>query len=323
MNIKPNDSYIRYTGRWDVTEESATSTANGNYFEFSYQGTCAVLGFDVTNTQVPFPHIYIQVDNGAKVEASLDRFIRISADDGVHIVQVILKGSVEEQNRWNHPLVSKVSLLELEADGFCTLPEDNRPTIEFIGDSITEGISIDENYHHYQNDNDMVYWDDSTASYAWLTAEALHLRPIIMGYGWLGLTRGGAGNIPPAAQAYPYYSDGRPMESANADYIVIAHGTNDRFVQPAEFQTKYYEFLQLVRQRNPQSRLIALSPFGGYLAKEIAQTVQQYNTNEQDSVFFIDSTGWISSEPIHPDREGHKTVAKHLVQLLKERFCME
>jgi len=78
-----------------------------------------------------------------------------------------------------------------------------------------------------------VFWDDSTAGYAWLTAKTLNLRPITMGYGSLGTTRPGAGDIPKAAESYPYYSDNCPMESANADYIVINHGTNDRGA-PAE-----------------------------------------------------------------------------------------
>ena len=92
MIIKYNDDRIRYTGRWNINEFSATSTANGNYFEFMYSGECAVIGFDTSYARIPFPHIYISVDGGANVEVSLDRFIRISAEEGEHRVCVILKG---------------------------------------------------------------------------------------------------------------------------------------------------------------------------------------------------------------------------------------
>ena len=34
MIIKHNSDKIRYTGRWNIGENSATSTANRNYFEF-------------------------------------------------------------------------------------------------------------------------------------------------------------------------------------------------------------------------------------------------------------------------------------------------
>ena len=94
MVIKPNNKKIRYTGRWNVKESTATSTANGNYFEFMYSGECVVIGFDTSYLRVPFPHIYISVDGGANIEVSLDRFIRISAEEGIHKVCVVLKSSV-------------------------------------------------------------------------------------------------------------------------------------------------------------------------------------------------------------------------------------
>ena len=318
MIIKPDSDKIRYTGRWNVREDSAVSTANGNYFEFMYSGECAVIGFDVSDLKVAFPHLYISVDNGAKIEVTVDRFIRISADEGNHKVCVILKSSVEQQRRWFAPIEAKGALLEIEADDFVDLPEDNRPTIEFIGDSITEGISIDTGYSNLHNINDMVYWDDSTADYAWLTAKALDFRPITMGYGYLGTTREGAGGVPIASESYKYYSDGFPMESRNVDYIVINHGTNDRGAEVEHFKAKYYELLNVVRERNPLAKIIALTPFSGCLAKEIKEVVDKFNEEKSDSVFYIDSTGWIEPEPIHPTRAGRKTVSKHLSKIIKE-----
>ena len=320
MIVKCNSDKIRYTGRWNVNEKSATSTANGNYFEFMYFGECAVIGFDTSYARVPFPHIYISVDGGANVEVSIDRFIRICAEEGKHTVRVVLKGSVESQHRWFAPIEAKVSLLEIEADDFLDMPEDTRPIIEFIGDSITEGISIDVGYSNYKNDGDMVYWDDSLAGYAWRTAKALNFRPVTMGYGCLGTTRGGAGGIPPVAESYKYYSDGYIMESQKADYIVINHGTNDRYADRELFKEKYFEFLCVVRKRNPDSKIISLTPFYGCLAKEIKDAVEKYNNEKNDSVFYIDTTGWIEPEPIHPLRDGHKTVSEKLSKIIREKL---
>jgi len=320
MIIKFNSDKIRYTGRWNINESSATSTANGNYFEFLYSGECAVIGFDTSCLRTPFPHIYISVDGGANIEVSLDRFIRISAQKGEHKVCVILKGSVESQQRWFAPIEAKVSLLEIEADEFLPLPEDTRPVIEFIGDSITEGISIDVGYSNYGNNEDMVYWDDSTAGYAWLTAKALNFRPVIMGYGCLGTTRGGGGGVPPVAESYKYYSDGCAMKSKNADFIVINHGTNDSRADTDIFKTKYFEFLCVVRERNPKAKIISLTPFSGWLAKEIKEVVEKYNQEKNDAVFYIDSTGWIDPEPIHPLRNGHKQVSQKLSEIIKEHL---
>lgn len=320
MIIKPNDEKIRYTGRWNITEAFASSTANGNYFEFLYKGECAVLGFDISSAVAPFPHIYISVDDGANIEVSVDRFIRISAEAGEHRVCVVMKSTVETQKRWCEPIEAKVSLLELEADEFLELPVDNRKTIEFIGDSITEGISIDTEYVRYNTNSDMIYWDDATAGYAWLTAKRLNLRPIVMGYGCLGTTRGGAGGVPPVAESYKYYSDGYPMESNNADFIVINHGTNDRRSDTGLFKKKYFEFLCVARKQNPNAIIISLTPFSGCLAKEIDIVVKKYNNEKNDNVLYIDTTGWIMPEPLHPTRNGHKTVSEKLSEIIKEKF---
>lgn len=320
MNITPNNEKIRYTGRWRVNEKEAVSTANGNYFEFAFKGECAVLWFDVIQCKIPFPHIYISVDDGAKIEVSLDKFIRISAEEGEHFVQVILKGSVETQHRWFAPVEAKVSLAGIEADKFIDLAEDNRKVIEFIGDSITEGISIVGYENYKKGSDDMVYWDDSTAGYAWLTAKTLNMRPVIMGYGCLGTTGRGGGNIPPVIESYPYYSDGYAMKSVNADFIVINHGTNDRRSQRSEFKKAYYNFLESVRERNKDSKIISLTPFCGELAQEIKEVVEIYNRERNDDVFYIDSTGWISPEPLHPLRDGHKTVSKNLSEIIKSKF---
>lgn len=318
MILKPNNDKIRYTGRWNINEESATSTANGNYFEFKYKGDCAVLGFDISYLRTPYPHIYVCVDEGSFIEVSLERYIRLSAPFGEHIVKVILKSSVESQHRWYHPLEAKVSLLDIEADEFLDLSPDKRPVIEFIGDSITEGISIDVRYFNYGGNKDMVYWDDSTAGYAWLTAEKLNFRPVIMGYGCLGLTNRGGGNIPPVNESYGFYSDGYPIEKKlKADFIVINHGTNDRRADKNIFIEKYYEFLCTVRKINKDANIISLTPFSGCLSEEIKTAVEKYNKEKNDNVFYIDSTSWISPEPIHPLREGHKAVSEKLSEIIR------
>lgn len=319
MLVRPNSELIRYTGRWNVGETEAVSTANGSYIEFAFSGECAVLEFDVEACVQPFPRIYIVVDGGAKLETPVDPFIRISARDGSHTVRIIMKGSVELQERWMSPLEAAVALRSIEADDFLPLPPDERGCIEFLGDSITEGISIDvePRYRHYGGSSDMVFWDDSTAGYAWLTAESLNMRPIIMGYGCLGTTRKGAGNVPEVCDSYPYYSDGRPMESANAEIIVINHGTNDRGTSSEVFARQYTRLLSIVRERNQGSTIVVLTPFCGAWANELRNIVEDFNRQNDDNVFYVDSTGWISPEPLHPTREGHKTVSRMLTRKIR------
>ena len=56
MFIRPNHPYIRYTGRWNLTDSEAVSTANGNYAEFAFSGDTAVIEFGIEDCVIPFPH---------------------------------------------------------------------------------------------------------------------------------------------------------------------------------------------------------------------------------------------------------------------------
>ena len=229
--------------------------------------------------------------------------------------------SKESQERWFSPVVSCVTFKGIEAEGFAELPEDTRPKIEFVGDSITEGLSIlVEPEHYFAGNNSVLYRCDSTLGYAYLTAKKLNFRPYIMGYGALGVTHSGNGNVPEAPKAYCYYSDGCPMESINADYIVINHGTNDAKMDKTLFREKYTELISVVRKRNLHSKIICLTPFGGYLAEEIEDCVTAFNKENNDCVFFINSTGWISPTPLHPLRDGHETASDRLADIIKNRI---
>ncbi len=323
MIIKFDDSKIRYTGRWNIGENSARTTACGNYFEFMFKGECAVLGFDVSNAKMPFPKVYISVDGGANIESTVDRFIRIFAEEGVHKVQVTMKCSLESQQRWYEPLESVFSLIDIEADEFINMPDDTRPTIEFIGDSITEGSLVDYGQWekvNQENIGNLIYCNDSMADYTWLLAKQLDFRPLIMGYGSLGLTKGGSGGVPPVAEAYKYYSDGYPIESCNADYIIINHGTNDMYADKELYKAKYLEFLSIVRERNAKSKIIAITPFGGYFKDEIKEVVEEFNKNNNDDVFYINASEWVPKEPMHPLRDGHKTIAKKLCEIFRNEI---
>lgn len=329
MFLKYDHGSIRLTGRWDKRGEttwykkieSAVTTTPGSAIEFAFQGKMAVLHFDMTWNAHPYPHLWISVDNGAKVEVPLDHFIRLEAkSSGVHTAKVIFKSCVEMQHRWNEPLVGKIALCGIEVEEPAALPQDPRKTIEFIGDSITEGVLIDASYSPHANDQlNRVYQDDVTATYAYLTAQELDLCPIFMGYGATGLTHGGCGSVPKAIEAYPFCYHGAPANH-NADYILINHGANDMRSSAEAYLQEYEKFLLLVRKLNPSAEIIVLSPFCGAFAADLPHFVQKYNRNHNDKIHFIDSGSWVPPEPIHPLRDGHKIIAGHLTNALRLLF---
>ena len=313
---------IRYTGRWVCGNDAAVTTAPGASFDIAFQGSYCVLLFDVNMNEEPFPHIYIQLDNGIKVETRIEHFIRVEASEGGnHVLKVIFKSAMEDQQRWYEPLVGKVTFIGAEVDGEGVLPEDNSKIIEFVGDSITEGIWVDENRLPYGNRNDhrnMVFQNDSTATYAYLTAEMLGMRPWIMGYGKVGITKAGGGGVPKASEAYPYYFDQKPVMSTGADVIVINHGANDSRASAEAYTKGYEEFLDIVRDSNPLAKIVVLNAFGGEHSAELKKMVEEYNQSKKEDIRYIDSSGWIPKVPQHPTREGHKIVANRLTPILKE-----
>lgn len=322
MKISADNTNIRYTGRWGIESGEAITTAPGGMIELDFAGESCVLLFDTTMNMQPFPHLWIRVDNGAKIEVPVDRVIRIEPccpEKKNHHVEVIYKGAVEIQHRWYHPLVGKLRFTGAEADEFLKPQEDKREIIEFIGDSITEGVLIDA-FRTY-NDFDQLnrpYQDDSTATYAYLTAMKLGMKPVIAAYGAVGITKGGCGSVPKAEEMYPYNFEGSPASASGAKLIFINHGANDGGASAEEYTKGYKSFLDLVAARNSGAKIVVLSAFCGAHAKELKKMVDEYNEEKNADIHFIDSTGWIPKEPLHPLRDGHAIVSEHLYKELVE-----
>ena len=329
MKIPYTHESIRLTGRWDTTNPNyAEATATGSYIEFAFEGDMALVCFDVTANATPYLHLWVEVDRGARVEVPIDNYLRITTPTyGKHTVRIIYKGGTEANRRWYRPLTGKVSFVGVEVEKPLLPEKDDRPIIEFVGDSITEGVLIDVDFYRglegcvpasYIDQNNRCYQDDVCATYAWLTAERLNLRPVFMGYGATGATKSGMGKVRSAPEAYPYNFDGSPVTRETPDIVLINHGANDRGHSAEEYVTKYGELLDVIRAMNPNAKLIALSAFCGGHHEALGAFIKEYNEKNGTSVAFIDSTGWIPVEPLHPLRDGHKTVADHLTPILKD-----
>lgn len=314
------DKSIRMTGRWNITESAATSTAPGSMIEIAFYGKDIVLHFDVTTNMHPYPHLWIIVDDQSKVESVVDHVLRIETMiEGKHIVKVIFKGAVEMQHRWYVPLIGKVTFTGYDADKSAELPEDNRKVIEFIGDSITEGVLVDA-YHKYEafDQNNRPRQDDATATYAYLTAMALNMRPVIIGYGAVGTSKSGQGAVPKASESYPYNYAGSPAKPSGAAIIVINHGANDRGATAESYIAGYRALLDEVIKLNPDTQIVVLSAFSNVHVPQLQAFVEEYNKEHMMEIKFIDSSGWIPLQPRHPLRDGHRIVSKHLVEELRK-----
>lgn len=315
--MRPVTDAARYVGRWIVSADGAKTTAPGAYFDLAFCGQELILHFETKWLLSPVPHLWVSVDEGARVEVPIDRHLRVHANTpGNHVVRVIYKSANEMAHRWYEPFGGGVEFLGWDAHGAGVLPlRQPQKTIEFVGDSITEGILIDEALGDGVKWFGRPYQDDVTAAYAWLTAQELKLEPYIMGYGGVGVTKGGSGGVPRAQEAYPFCYDGRPVQYGSADYVLINHGANDRFSPEDAFCEGYRELLDVVIRRNPHSRIIVLAPFCGAHEDALEALVKEYQNRD---IAFIRTTNWISREPLHPDRAGHKEISRRLAEELRK-----
>ncbi len=333
MFIPWHDKSIRLTGRWsrlglngepgEQPAHSAVTTAPGSYFEIAFSGSEIVLQFDLGYLAQPYPHLWLCLDNGSRFEAPVDRFLRIHAENpGVHVLRATFKSAMEMMHRWYAPQLGCIAFVGAQVERPEELPRDDRPIIEFIGDSITEGVLIDvESADSTSGPIDQFnrpYQDDNLATYAALTAQELNLRPIFQAYGAVGMTRSGCGSVPRAGLIYPYVYDETPYTGETPDIIVINHGTNDRGRSADEFLCRYEEYLNMVRELRPDAKVVCLTPFCGAFDSELRGFIPSYNKKYQANVYLISSLNWIPSTPIHPLRDGHRIVAEHLAPLLAE-----
>lgn len=316
--IRCTDQSLRFVGRWQITSDKAVATAPGSHFYLAFEGTMAILHFETLWLIPPYPHLWISIDDGAWIEVPIEKHLRIQTKTtGNHIAKIVFKSAIEKAHRWYQPLCGCVELTGVDAlPG--VLPEMHRKTIEFVGDSITEGVLIDEETSNGTKYHGRPYEDDVMAGYAWLSAEALNLDPLYMGYGAVGVTRSGQGSVPRAALSYPYCFDGVKVKYDSPDYILINHGANDMFDTGEHFVECYLELLDVIVSLHPQSMLILLQPFCGVFTEEMKIIKKRFEIKYGKTAYLILTEGWVPFEPLHPHRDGHQIIAKHLIEELKK-----
>lgn len=319
MFIPYSDPAVRLTGRFYKENNAVSTTACGSHIEAAVYGDWTILYFDMTDLTPSFPQIYIQIDDGELVGSSVGSRIYLRMKEKKeHIIKIIFKGACEKQNRWYAPVQAKISFEGLEADAAGTLPADNRKTITFIGDSITEGILIHPEQTPFKDNlRDRVYQDDVTRTYAWIIAKHFNLRPAFCAYGAVGMTKSGSGEVPKFNESYPWCVEGKEfVDPYQPDYIMINHGCNDRGHTAEEYIEEYEKCLDMLRKRYPAAKIIMLSAFIGAHAVELKEFHKAYNEKNGTDIVFIDSTGWVPEKPTHPLVAGHETIAHHLIDKL-------
>ena len=231
-------------------------------------------------------------------ENSIELFAGTEGDHAVRIVKL------------SENMRGKAALLSLETDGelLPCPPSDQKPVIEFIGDSITCGFGNEA------PGRDSLF--DTREENGWISFAAVCARNLHADFSMISVS-----GIAACAAKYPLFP-GKNMEDIyeftdwycdercgiepekwhftdQPDWVVINLGTNDsariwassdltRADEEADwFQEKYETFLRRVRTLRPSSRILCiLGPMDYFLYDRIEKAVAHYRAETGDSKTF-------------------------------------
>jgi lysophospholipase L1-like esterase len=333
------DSRFNYYGRWRAGRTAVTINS-GAMVEFAYRGNSCVLRFDVEGF-THYPAVFVQVDNGPVAKTTLSRDVGAVAVSPPY--NAVPAGqppfpTVSSRNHLARFWVATNSLYQTPAVGtqWTTLvggcrfagaalkggdlvPLPYGPhQIEFLGDSITQGLRL-----LYTGVDDDTGLQIPYANWTQLVADMLGMRPVVTGFGGHGLTTSGTSGVPPANEAFPYVYAGAVWNPVvKPRVVVIYHGTNDG-VSPQEFESRYTAYLATVRRAYPAARIFAVCPHNKIpYAAAIRSAVR---TAADDRILFLDySSGVISTEETcdgcHLNPGGAVTLAVRLARDIAH-FC--
>lgn len=314
--VGPDDGRIAYEGHWGRTAEAAVTVNSGSRLRLRFTGTSVHALFDVSSITVP-AQIRVSVDGGPGEVRAVDRGdLEIAAEGrGPHTVEISVKDVFSRVNRWVPPLESGVVLTGIRGR---LLPQHRfkKREVVFYGDSITQGVmALCE-----VNTSDCA---DGTAAYPTLVADALHASLTQVGFGRQGVIQSGNGGVPAASDAYGWnHAGSRASSDRGADVIVVNQGTNDTAFGATEFRAAYRAYLARLRSAAPYARILALRPFDGSHAADIAAVVDEL---ADPRVEFVDTTGWLDraqgdfNGTVHPSVQGHRKAAGRLIDLISKK----
>lgn len=298
--VPASDKNIVYSGRWLEKDGSCYGAWEG-YCEISFTGT-SLRAVCPKNAQV-----YVQVDGGQEKPVQLTKNSRLASqlEEGAHIVRIYAAAQ--------HSMPA-VSGFILDENSF-TLPIEEKPVIEFIGDSITEG-------YIRPGDNSYLF------SYAYACGTKLNWQFYTVAYGGIAMTPG-YGSTDQAKgmlNRWPLWAEvgEDPAETVwdtarhRLDYMVINLGTNDAAASPNEFKAAYLVFLNKVRAAYPDITVFMMTPFNGRFRTEITELAALFEEN----VVLVDAAAWeltggeYTTDGTHLNETAHAIAAQKLYEAI-------
>jgi lysophospholipase L1-like esterase len=311
------EELIHYYGRWNRLNDRAITVNTGSHVVAEFSGTAVTARFDVSLNQTPNPTLAWQIDQGTWQEGELAATVPLGTGltSGTHEVFLMVRGLNENQARWTPPLVSSITFQGFDITGgaLVSSPRPVRPKIEFLGDSITEGINL---WTTHNGQTTPCWRSDGRLAYASQTSQLLGAEWRQVGFGRQGLTVVGNGGVPIANDSFNFIYSGVPRDSWLPDMVVINEGTNDSGANATAFRTAYTAYVTTIRRAYPAAKIVIMRPFNGTQAAPIQAEVDARHAAGDARVFYVDTTGWLAAadftDGVHPNSQGSVKAAQAL-----------
>lgn len=281
------DTNIRYIGRWDHTESDVCHGYwSGVYLRTIFTGTA--IGIKLKEATGLAVSIDGEPPRSVSAGGGVTKLNASPLKPGDHHLQV---GSAGQ----NYEVAFQGLVLD---SGAITKPVDERPIIEFIGDSITQG----------------------NGAYSWLSAVMLGCDHVQVAFSGVALTSGYgcSSKIGLDAQYFRLKNYNHVKDNPQAPwdfsytprFVVINLGQNDQCGSESNdtMTTSYMSFVRNIRAKFPLAHIVAMRPFGGPYAQAERKAIEALAAAGDARVHYIDTTGWLAKDDfldgIHPNADG-------------------
>ncbi len=312
--------YNGFVGRWYRRtvngKDCMVTSASGSEIWLKVTGTeTLTLKWEQMDSAYT-PYYAYSIDGGDPIrKITTDQTISLP-DTSQHTVRIIADGIKERIGKWTDGNGYAFAGVEVDVGGICIGFEPKRPVIAFYGDSITEGIRALGIASETATEDEV---NSAVNSFPWFACEELGAVPYQVGFGGSGITNNGSFTTMINAIDYlsetrcmrlgePYYTDFCP------DYIVVNHGTNDKFIAEDAFALSYRETIAKLKSRYPKTPIFCMRPFGGFFADAIKQIADQ-----TVDCYYIDTSDWeiTYTDLYHPNADGARTAGVLLADAIK------
>jgi lysophospholipase L1-like esterase len=294
--IPLSDPNIRYIGRWD---KSSPDTYH-SYWSNAYLRT-KFTGTSVKIKLTSYESVLVSIGGEApRIVSGGGGALLLNPQPlsaGEHTLFVGAPGQNEE-------VVTQGLVLD---DGASTVAPQERPLIEFIGDSITMGA------YSYAPDTAGIMGCDRAQI-------AFSARALTTGYG-CSEDKTGMDQEYFRLKGFNHLKDSPQPDwdfSYTPNLIVINLGQNDQCGQePQQIMYKSYkDFIGKLRAKFPTTPIVAVRPFSGAFGKLIKSAVDELTAAGDTHLYFVDTTGWLEAgdffDGTHPHFYGAMKAAHRM-----------